>query len=574
MWLRTANASAAVISALGVCDASGLRRLNSLAATKRQSRFCSSAAMPVWSKIVYTQRVRLKMAAARWRLRRGDHAHAQQETALANLTRQLSATSVWKKAGLEAGMRYADFRSRVPLHRYDDLAPALERMQRGEADVLAPGRCTLFGLTSGTTSGKPRCLPMTPALLEHFRAAGLESLLYYAIRARSSAAFQGRHLFLGGTTALTPVSNENSAAAFVGDASGIVARNFPAWAARHFYEPGQTIAEITPWDAQVDAIAERTRSCDITLIAGLPNCVTQFSRVLRTKFGHSGRRAASLQMQWPNLRCLAHSGTSIAPYAVELRRTLGPTITFHEIYAAAECVIAAQDGEPGQGLRVLADKDIFFEFLTLSEFDDARLEHLGPKAVPIAEVKTGIDYVLLVTTPGGLVRYVLGDVVRFTSVTPPRLIHVGGTQLRLNAFGENVSEKDATDALASLCQRRDWTLVNFHVAPLFTRNERTGHQRGSHEWWVELKPGTTATPTGPQMATELDAELQRTNPTYRAKRAAGTVESPTGRLVMPGVFEHWLRFHQKWGGQHKMPRCRSDRIVADELAHVTNFARD
>jgi hypothetical protein len=99
-------------------------------------------------------------------------------------------------------------------------------------------------------------------------------------------------------------------------------------------------------------------------------------------------------------------------------------------------------------------------------------------------------------------------------------------------------------------------------------------QRGAHEWWVELEPGTTATPKGPQMAEELDKHLLRANPRYNAKRVAGILESPTVRLVMPGVFEHWLRFHEKWGGQHKMPRCRSDRQVADEFAHVTNFARD
>jgi hypothetical protein len=153
-------------------------------------------------------------------------------------------------------------------------------------------------------------------------------------------------------------------------------------------------------------------------------------------------------------------------------------------------------------------------------------------------------------------------------------VYVGGTRLRLNAFNENVSEKDVSDALASLCLRRDWTLVNFHVAPLVASSSLTGQQHGSHEWWIELKPGTVATPTGPQMAVELDAELQRTNGSYAAKRASGVLDSPTVRLVMPGVFEHWLRYHGKWGGQHKMPRCRSDRVVADEFAHVTNFAPD
>src|SRR5262245_50107519 len=126
----------------------------------------------------------------------------------------------------------------------------------------------------------------------------------------------------------------------------------------------------------------------------------------------------------------------------------------------------------------MADQGIFFEFITLSDFDDLRLDQLGVKAVTIAGARTGVEYVVLITTPGGLARYVLGDVVRFTSISPPRLIHVGGTQLRLNAFNENVSEKAVTDALVTLCERRNWTVVNFHVAPIFSGANLTGQARG------------------------------------------------------------------------------------------------
>jgi hypothetical protein len=222
----------------------------------------------------------------------------------------------------------------------------------------------------------------------------------------------------------------------------------------------------------------------------------------------------------------------------------------------------------------MPDMGLFFEFLPMADFDEAHIELMGPKAVPLEGVKTGIDYAIIVTTEGGLARYILGDVVRFTSTEPPRLIYIGGTTLRLNAFEENVTEREATDALVAVCRRRGWTIVNFHIAPLISPGLITRQQRGRHEWWIELRPGTVATPTGPQMAADLDVELQQANAGYAARRQSGILEPPTVRLVMPGVFEHWLRFHQKWGGQHKMPRCRSDRQVADELATVTNFARD
>jgi len=223
---------------------------------------------------------------------------------------------------------------------------------------------------------------------------------------------------------------------------------------------------------------------------------------------------------------------------------------------------------------VMADLGLFFEFVPMADLELNRVEHLGPKAVPLAEVRSGVDYAVLLTTPGGLVRTLLGDVVRFTSTEPPRLVYVGRTALRLNSAGERVSEKDLTDVLTGVCNRNQWRIVNFHVAPLPTTPSLTGQRRTRHEWWVELKPGTVATPTGPQIAAMIDADLQQINGDYAERRRKGALETPYVRLVMPGVFEHWLRHAGKWGGQHKLPRCRPDRTLADQFAKITNFAAD
>jgi len=295
---------------------------------------------------------------------------------------------------------------------------------------------------------------------------------------------------------------------------------------------------------------------------------------LRESSAQGKRRVSNLQGLWPNLECFVHGGVPIAPFADELRHALGPTVNFHEVYAATEGFVAAQDIHAAAGLRLITNAGIFYEFLPMDQFDEARLDQLTKKIVPLAGVKPGVDYALLLTTPAGLVRYVIGDVVRFTSTEPPRLIYVGRTDLQLGAFGERVVEKEITDALVAVCTRHQWSIVNFHVAPLFANSSLTGTNRGRHEWWIELKPGTIATPIGPQMAAELDTELQRLNSDYAAKRKAGGLDAPFVRLVMPGVFQHWLTFHERWGGQQKMPRCRSDRAIADELAQVTNFAVD
>ena len=546
----------------------------------------SHSSMPVWPKSIYTFGVNLQTAGVEWKLLRKKRAGpAFQEKTLGHLTKRLALASYWQKAGVEAGMPYVNFRARVPLHSLEQLTPAIERMKQGEADVLWPGRCALFALTAGTTTGQPRHLPVTEELLAHFRRAGFDALLYYTVRVRHAGAFRGRHLFYSGSTALSPIGEGAGPKPYAGDLSGIAALNLPAWADKHLYEPGAAIAQISDWDQQLAAIAARTGPRDISLFAALPSWAALITDALRDKYSIARRRITHLQAHWPNLECYVHSGVPIAPFADELRQTLGPAVKFHEVFAASEGFFAAQDADANKGLRLMSDVGIFFEFIPLADFDEARLHQIGPKAVPLVEVKVGVDYAMIITTPGGLARYVLGDVVRFLSTEPPRFISVGRTRLRLNAYEENVSEKDLTEVLVTICRRRGWRLMNFHVAPLSVQGQPpTGTTRnpigtksgpkGRHEWWIELKPGTVATPTGVQMSADLDAELQRVSPSYNAKRETGVLDAPFVRLVMPGVFEHWLRYRQKWGGQHKTPRCRSDRLVADELGSITHFARD
>jgi hypothetical protein len=504
-----------------------------------------------WPKSFLTFSASLWTARMAARLKR-DHAAANQTRAFKSLLGMLGKTSYWKRAGIEPDMAYDGFRARVAPRGHEQVGAAVERMQRGEADVLWPGRCAFFAASSGTSGGAAKLVPVSEQMLAHFRQAGLDALLHYTARVGHAGVFRGRHLLLGGSTKLVPLGDGKGHEAYAGDLLGIAALNMPPWAESRFYEPGAPVAHLTDWKAKIDAVVARTSSRDISLVAGIPNWVVMLTDALREKNTHGKRRISNLQGLWPNLECFIHGGVPIAPFQDRLRAAFGPEVKFHEVYAAPEGFFAAQDAVAGAGLRVMADAGVFFEFVPMADFDESRLEQLGGKAVPLADVKPGIDYALLVTTPAGLARHLVGDVVRFISTEPPRLIYVGRTKLRLNGFGEH---------------------VNFHVAPL-AATMMTGQSRGRHEWWIELKPGTLVTPISPQMASELDAELQRLNNNYAARRENGTIEAPTVRLVMPGVFEHWMRYQGKWGGQYRMPRCRSDRLVADELAQVTHFARD
>lgn len=529
--------------------------------------------MPDWSKNLHVFGAGLSTAAAEWRLRRRRSAVAAQARTFRRLLPRLGATSFWRAAGVEAGLDYATFARRIPPQDYDAIAPAIGRMARGETSVLWPGRCPLFAISAGTAAGQPKYLPVTDELLAHFRTAGFEALLYYTVRTRHAGVFHGRHLLLGGGTPLTPILEAKPHEAFAGDLSAISTLSLPPWVERHLHEPGSAIAGMSDWTEKIAAIVTRTAPLDISLVAGMPNWLLVLAAALREHARPGGRPPGNLQELWPNLECCMHSGVPVGPFQEELRLALGPDVRFHEVYPASEGFIAAQDGEPVEGLRLMTDQGLFFEFLPMADFDGTRLAQLAPKVVPLDGVKPGVDYALLLTTPAGLVRHVIGDVVRFTSTTPPRLVYVGRTELRLNAFGENVPEKDLTDALVGICRRQSWMIANFHVAPFFS-GAAARPVRGRHEWWIELRPGTNMTPKGPEMAAALDTELQRLNAEYAARRRAGGIEAPLVRLVMPGVFEHWLTFKGKWGGQNKTPRCRSDRAVADELAQITNFAAD
>jgi GH3 auxin-responsive promoter len=484
-------------------------------------------------------------------------AQAGQRAAWASLGRGWADTAFGREHGLRPGMSRAAWRA-LPPRRYEEFLPWIERMKAGEPAVLWRGRCRHFAVSSGTTAGRTKYLPVTAEMLGHFRRTGLASLLLHTGRVGHAEVFRGRHLFLGGSTVLTPLPAAGREPLLSGDLSGITALNLPGWVERHLYEPGREIALLADWPAKLEAIVARTRTRDLTLIAGIPSWLLILAeRVLAT----TGRSV--LREVWPRLECIVHGGVPLGPFARQLAAVAGPGVHFHEVYPASEGFIAAQDAEPAQGLRLLANAGIYYEFLPFADYDESRLGALADRVVPLAEVTPGVDYVLVMSTPAGLCRYVIGDVVRFVTVDPPRLVYRGRTRLQLSAFGEHVIEHEVTETLAEVAGVMGLAVANFHVAPRFV-GETSAGRRGRHEWLLELnlpRPGLQLD----QLATQLDAGLQRRNEDYEAKRRGGGLEGPEIRLLPEGTFAGWLQRRGKWGGQNKMPRCRSDREIAEAL---------
>lgn len=505
--------------------------------------------------------------ARRARRRQGDGVAAQ-ELQFRKLVKGQASSADGRSFGIQNNDTYDTWSRRLPLRTYEGFVPLVERMLKGEADVLCPGVCNHFAVSSGTTAGRTKYLPVNDAMIAHFRRTGLSSLLMASDRC-GAELFAGRHLFLGGATSLEKLSRkEGVPEGWAGDLSGITAMRMPLWAERMLYEPGREIAAMSDWPAKIEAIARRTLDRDLRLIAGIPSWILVLAEALKKEARKSGRTLQQLRQLWPQLRCLVHGGVPIGPYVEELRQALGAEVGFHEVYPASEGFIAAQDGCAEAGLRLFVDAGIFYEFVPVSAWNEADPAASTPSAVTLEGVQRGRDYVLVMTTPAGLSRYVIGDIVRIVDTDEPRLIYAGRTKLQLSAFGEHVIERELTEALTEVAAQRGLGLTDFHVAPVFV-DHKLGVQRGCHEWWL-----ATETTLGPEeseaLAQGIDAALARRNDDYAAKRQGGGLSSPSLRIVRPDIFNEWKRRSGKWGGQNKMPRCRSDRQVAEQLASVAD----
>lgn len=499
------------------------------------------------------------------RLRAPGRDDAAQQTAFAGLMGTCAATQFGREHGLSADSSYAQFRDAVPLRTLAYFQPLIARMAAGEPNVLVPGRCRFFVETAGTTGLAPLLLPVPEAMLAHYRRGLRDALFFYAARTGHAGVFLGRHLHLGTSTA----TNESDGAYRTG-LDGVLSLCLSPWVEANLHAPAPAIGRLPDGPAKIAATLQAMQGRDITLIGGAPAAVAALAETVRGRDEEGRPVVPHLQAVWPNLECFLYFGAPLGLFGETLRASLGQSVAFHEIYAAAEGIFAAQDDNHQPGLRLLTDAGVFYEFVPLADYHEEKLGDAGIHCVPLAKAKPGIDYVPFVTTPAGLCRVATGDIVRFTSVAPPRLQVIGRTGLYLNAFGEQVTERELLETMLAVCARNGWRVVNFHVAP-FQRRIAAGQAVRCHEWWLELHTHTLKTPTANVLGPEFDAELAMRNRDYAARRNDRSIHSPQVRLVMPGIFDRWAADHRKAASASKMPRCRSDRVIADQLAALAGF---
>lgn len=493
---------------------------------------------------------------------------AAQEKVFTERMAALKGTEYATLHDLKPNITYERFRAKVPVRSYGWFELFIQRMAAGESDILVPGRCPLFVESAGTTGPAPKLLPVPAAMQAHFRQAGRDALFFFAHRVGRANAITGARVAVGASTA-SQVGAESSRTTF----DGILAHHVFAPEGDGPYTLPAEAASLPEGPAKAAAVARAMLRRNVTLVAGAPSALSALALATREAATASGKRPPHLQAVWPQCECCLHTGASLGILGETLRSSLGPTVKFHEMYAAAEGIFAAQDQESPTALRVLVDAGIFYEFLPLAAYDERALSQAGPQCVPLAEVQTNIDYVPVVTTPAGLVRYVTGDIVRFVSTTPPRLQFVGRAGLQLNATGEKVGERDVLETLLAVCAQNGWQAIACHVAPSEQRFS-SGQIAHAHEWWLELGTHTVKTPTANVLGPALDAELCRRNLEYAARRTSHQLDAPLVRLVMPGVFENWAGKHHKRAGTSKLPRCLPNRSIADQLALLAPFHQE
>ncbi len=442
-----------------------------------------------------------------------------------------------------------DFQDRVPVNRYEEMKPYIDRLLQGERDVVWPGIIRWFAKSSGTTSDKSKFIPVSKESLEncHFRG-GKDTLAIYFSNHPNSRLYSGKGLTLGGSQQINKIHNKS----FYGDLSAILIDNAPFWT--YFVKtPRQDIALMAEWEEKLEKITETTIKENITNINGVPSWMLVLLKHVLKKTGKN-----NILEVWPNLELFVHGGVSFEPYKEHFRKLLpSDNIHYMEAYNASEGFFAIQDSPTQKDMLLMLDYGVFYEFVPTEELGK---DH--PKALTVDEVETDKNYAIVISTNGGLWRYMIGDTIQFTSLYPHKIKVTGRTKHFINAFGEEVIIDNAENALKTACNETGAMIKEYTGAPVYMGTE----SKGKHEWLIEFEQDPDDLEHFKKV---LDESLQSINSDYEAKRYKDiTLDPPVVHMAKPGLFYQWMKKRGKLGGQNKVPRLSNDRKYIDDLLEL------
>ena len=421
----------------------------------------------------------------------------------------------------------------------------IERARKGEINIFWPNPIKWFAKSSGTTNSKSKFIPVSQDALDdcHY-AASKDLIALYLNNNPESKLFDGQSLRLGGSKELY----EENGTVF-GDLSAILIDNLPLWA-EFKSTPSSKVSLMSDWNVKLQAIVDETINDNVTSLAGVPSwMLVMLNHVLQT----SGKN--HLLEVWPNLEVYFHGWVSFQPYKTQYQNLVPNSgFKYYEIYNASEGFFAIQDQNDSSDLLLMLDYGIFYEFIPMSTFGTK-----SQKIIPLHEVELNKNYALVISTNSGLWRYLIGDTVRFTSLSPYRIRVTGRTKHHINAFGEELIIENADHALKKTCSETGAELVDYTAAPIFME----GKEKGAHEWLIEFK---TPPKNMDDFVFLFDNALKSVNSDYEAKRANNmTLNPPVVHQGRIGLFQDWLASKNKLGGQHKVQRLSNSRDYLEEL---------
>ena len=457
----------------------------------------------------------------------------------------------WGKMYDYASIRsYEDFASRVPVQNYENIKPFVDRIMKGENNILWPEKIKWMAKSSGTTD-KSKFIPVSESsLYECHYKGGKDTVATYLNNRSDSRLFSGKALILGGSCKPAPYNRHVVA----GDLSAVLISNMHPLA-NFFRAPSKKTILMDEWETKMEAICRSTINENVTNLSGVPSW---FMVLIKKILERTGKQY--LTEVWPNLEVFFHGGISFSPYR-EQYQSLIPSLRmrYMETYNASEGFFAIQNDLSDASLLLLLDYGIFYEFVPLEEINSD-----NPKTYRLQDVELNKNYALVMTSNNGLWRYVIGDTVMFRNKNPYKIIITGRTQHFINAFGEELMVDNADRALHQACMENKCRIKEYTAAPVYMSSER----KGRHQWLIEFEeePASLA-----EFTTVLDKTLQSLNSDYEAKRYKNmTLDEPLITIAHKNLFYNWLKQRGKLGGQHKIPRLSNNREYMDVLLNMNH----
>ena len=438
---------------------------------------------------------------------------------------------------------YETFKSQVPIRDYEDIKNYIELIKQGEASVLWPGRPIYFAMTSGTTSGS-KFIPITKDSLPNHLNGAKKAILIYVANTGKTNFIDGKFIFIQGSPLLTKISGIPT-----GRLSGISAHHIPHYMKKNMLPTWQTNT-IDDWEKKVDNIISETINQDMTLISGIPSWLQMYFEKIKST---TGKKISST---FPNFNLLIYGGVNFKPYEKKFSSLIGKKIDTIELFPASEGFFAFQDQINGEGLLLILDAGIFYEFISVKDYREDKINR-----VSIEDVRINKDYLMIISTSAGLWGYNTGDTVRFVSLSPHRIIVTGRIKQQLSAFGEHVIVKEVEQAMQKAIQLSDALVSEFTVAPRF----KSKNHKACHEWYIEFdkEPNNLK-----DFALNLDSELQTQNKYYKELILGKIIQKPDIKIVLKGGFKKYMKNAGKLGGQNKIPKIANDRLIVERITKL------